>query len=112
MNNQQSTENQTQVNPTPNPNPYNPYYQMNQVRNQVPTVGNYIVMYLLQMIPLVNFILLIVWAVGGSGTPLWKTNYARANFILMAISIGISVLLALLFWGIIFAALGSLGDVF
>jgi len=84
---------------------------MNQVNNsvyQIPTMGNYIVVQLLAMIPIVGFILMIIWAVGGNDTPIWKSNYARAYFVMMAIGVGISILLSILFFGLIAAALGSM----
>jgi len=84
--------------------PPQPQYYPAAPDNRVPTVGNYIVVQLLAMIPLVGFILMIVWAVGGSGTPVWKSNYARAYFVMIAIGIGISVIFMLLF-GALFASL-------
>jgi len=84
---------------------------MNQVNSsiyQIPTMGNYIVVQLLALIPIVGFVLMIIWAVGGNDTPIWKSNYARAYWVMVAISIGISVLISILFFGIIAAALGSL----
>lgn len=64
--------------------------------NQIPTVGNFLVTLLLTSIPIVNLILLIIWAVGGGNTPLWKSNYAKATFILMAISIVVAILFSTL----------------
>lgn len=45
------------------------------------TVGQYIGMFLLLMIPIANIILLFVWAFGGD-INLNKKNYARASLIL------------------------------
>jgi hypothetical protein len=58
------------------------------------------------MIPLVGFILMIVWAVGGSNIPTWKSNYARAFFVMIAISIGIAILFSIVF-GILLTSLFS-----
>ena len=86
--------------PQPQYYPVNPLYE-------IPTIGNYVVIQLLAMIPLVGFILMIIWAVGGSGTPLWKSNYARAFFVMMAISIGISVLIIIAFGAVIASLVGG-----
>jgi len=72
-------------------------------------LGNYIVVQLLAMIPLIGFILMIIWAVGGSGTPIWKSNYARAYFAMMAIGIGISIIIMIAFGAIIASFIGGLG---
>jgi hypothetical protein len=83
-------------------------------QSQIPTVGNYVAMSLLAMIPLVGFILMIIWAVGGSGVPLWKSNYARAYFILVAIGFGIGIVLSILstvvFAGLFSALFSGLGS--
>ena len=54
------------------------------------TLGNWIVTLLLSYIPIVSFILIIVWAINAPNTS--KRNYARANLILMAISYIIVIL--------------------
>ena len=99
--------NQLQKPPNTNYNPPPPpqYYSPSPV-NRIPTIGNYIAVQLLAMIPLIGFILMIVWAVGGNNVPLWKSNYARAFFIMVAISIGITVLIYVVI-GIFFASLFS-----
>jgi len=74
-------------------------------QNQVPSVGDYIVVQLLGMIPIAGFILMIIWAVGGLNIPIWKRNYARAYFVMLAVIISISVTLSAMF-------LGLLGSVF
>ncbi|MCL2456987.1 MAG: hypothetical protein FWD19_05515 [Defluviitaleaceae bacterium] len=80
-----------------------PHYHANPT-NEIPTVGNFVVVQLLAMIPLIGFILMIIWAIGGSGTPLWRSNYARAFFVMMAIGIVISILMSI-FLGVILASL-------
>ena len=97
-------QNQNTMQPGPPPT-----YHMPTPQNlQIPTVGNYIVVQLLALIPIVGFVLMIIWAVGGGDTPIWKSNYARAYFVMMAISVGISILLSILFFGIFAAAIGSM----
>ena len=84
-------------------------YQTMRPVNEVPTIGNYIAVQLLAMIPLVGFILMIVWAIGGNNTPIWKSNYARAYFVMMAILIGISIVIGIAFGAVIAGLLGGLG---
>lgn len=69
-------------------------------KGKVPSVGEYLGMLILLAIPVLNAILLLVWAFG-SGAPTYKRNYARALLWLMAIS----AFLFLFLMG--FATLGS-----
>jgi len=71
-------------------------------------MGNYIVVQLMAMIPIAGFIFMIMWAIGGNEVPIWKSNYARAYFIMMAIGVGIAILMWILLFGIIMAAVGML----
>ena len=66
------------------------------------TVGDWIITYLLMSIPLVNIILMFVWAFG-SNTPASKANWAKAMLIIMLFGI---ILYAAIF--VIFG-LGMLG---
>ena len=59
------------------------------------TTGNWMLTILLMCIPLVNIILLCVWAFG-SNTPVSKANWAKASLILMGIAIGFYVVLLVL----------------
>ena len=61
------------------------------------TIGNWMLTYLLMCIPLVNFILLIVWAFGNN-TPISKANWAKASLIWMVIGI--------VFYVVLFVVLG------
>ena len=65
------------------------------VRNTIPlTVGNYIVMMIITAIPILNIIMLFVWAFS-KNTNLNKSNYAKANLIMIAIVICIYIILAI-----------------
>lgn len=66
------------------------------------TVGDWIITYLLMGIPLVNIVLMFVWAFG-SNTPASKANWAKAMLIIMLFGI---ILYAAIF--VIFG-LGMLG---
>jgi len=59
------------------------------------SVGNWFVTILLMAIPIVNIILLFVWAFG-SNTPECKANWAKASLIWFAIAIVFYVLFALI----------------
>ncbi|MEG1909900.1 MAG: hypothetical protein RR190_02910 [Bacteroidales bacterium] len=48
------------------------------------TMGNWLITLLLMAIPLVNFILLFIWAFG-TNTNTSKSNWAKASLVLMAI---------------------------
>tara|TARA_B100000965_G_C19024264_1_gene512407 strand:+ start:241 stop:459 length:219 start_codon:yes stop_codon:yes gene_type:complete len=52
--------------------------------NRVITVGNWIVVFILMAIPLVNLIMLFVWAFG-SGAPESQANFAKAYLLFLAI---------------------------
>jgi hypothetical protein len=74
------------------------------VKNETVSIGDWIVSYILMGIPLVGFIMLIVWAFG-SDAPQSKKNWARANLILMVIGFVIMIIL----YATIFAAAMSSG---
>ncbi len=59
------------------------------------SVGNWIITFIILGIPLINLIMLIVWALGGTPHPSKKT-FAQAFFVLLGISLCISVLVTLL----------------
>ena len=48
------------------------------------TTGGWVIVYLIMCIPLINIIMLFVWAFGG-GTPASKANWAKASLIWLAI---------------------------
>ena len=60
--------------------------------NDVVTTGNWIITYLIMCIPLINIIMLFVWAFGG-GAQASKANWAKASLIRIVISIILAILL-------------------
>lgn len=62
------------------------------------SVGDWVVTYLIMLIPLVNNIMLFVWAFSG-GTPVRKVNWAKASLIWLLIGV--------IFYIIVFAVLGA-----
>lgn len=64
------------------------------------TVGDWLITTLILIIPIVNIVMLFIW---GFGNPDPRRNYARASLIWMAISI----VLMLIFYGVVFAFIFS-----
>lgn len=77
----------------------------------VMTVKDWILTFLVSAIPIVNIIMLFVWAFGDN-TNLNKKNYAKASLILAAIFIAIYVVFLIIFFVILGAAGGMSGDNF
>jgi hypothetical protein len=63
------------------------------------TVGEWIVTFLIMSIPLVNIIMVFVWAFGG-GVNISKRNFFRAELILMLIMFGISIIILILLFAL------------
>ena len=59
--------------------------------NDVVTTGNWIITYLIMCIPLINIIMLFVWAFGG-GTQASKANWAKASLLWIVITIILVIL--------------------
>jgi hypothetical protein len=74
------------------------------VKNETVSIGDWIITFILSGLPLVGFIMLIVWAFG-SDAPQSKKNWARATLIIWLISVVIMIIL----WVTVFAALISSG---
>ena len=92
-------------NPAP-PNPQRVYSDYN-VSAPVMTVGNWIITMLIMCIPLVNIIMLIVWAASSTENPNRK-NWAVAQLIFMAVF----VILWILLFGMIMGMIGGLSEAF
>ncbi|MFV0419186.1 MAG: hypothetical protein ACK5KT_10715 [Dysgonomonas sp.] len=76
----------------------------NQTGNKsVVSIGDWVITMIIMMIPLVNLIMLFVWAFG-SGTSESKANWAKASLIFMLVGIIISIL----FGGAIIAAIAGM----
>ena len=86
MENYQPTENQGIQNPTPPTTPVQP------IQASVVGIGDWILTLIIMIIPLVNIIMLFVWAFG-AGTNHSKANWAKASLILMLIGIILGVVM-------------------
>lgn len=93
-------------------NPQQPYgnqsygsqgYGNQQQDNSPMSMGDYLILMLLTMIPLVGMILLFVWAFS-SGTNTNKANWAKATLVV----VGIVVVLYFVFFAMIMGSLASL----
>ena len=82
----------------------------NQVANKTEyqpiSVGDWIITMLLCSIPIVNFVMLCVWAFGSNTHPS-KKNYAKATLLVLVILTAIGILIAVLFG--VLAAVASNG---
>lgn len=102
----------------PNQQPVNPYGQpvnqyggqpMNQYGQPVPmapvvSVKEWMLTMLVMAIPIVNIIMMFVWAFSNGENPS-KANYFKASLIWAAIILGIYVLIIILIFGIFAAAM-------
>ncbi|WP_042170515.1 hypothetical protein [Paenibacillus gorillae] len=94
-----------ELNNEPQANPYNAGYNNQQV-SPVITVGEWMLMMLISIIPIVGIIMMFVWAFG-EGNPT-KKNYYKAALMWAAIVLVIYILIAVLFLGSMFAAFGNM----
>lgn len=72
------------------------------------SVFDWVVINVLMMIPLVNIIVLIIWALDANGNPN-RTNYAKAYLIIIAIQIVLAVVFLGAFLGLIFGLARNMG---
>lgn len=77
-------------------------YETDFQNKSVVSIANWIVTMILVAIPIINIIMLVVWAFSSS-TPKSKANWAKATLLLMVIGI----IFAMLFWGSIAAVVSS-----
>ncbi|NEW06983.1 hypothetical protein GK047_13310 [Paenibacillus sp. SYP-B3998] len=73
-----------------------------QPSNSVISLKEWMITILLMAIPIVNLIMLFVWAFGG-GTNASKSNYAKATLIWMGIGIVLYVIIFVLILGAAFS---------
>lgn len=66
------------------------------IRKETLSVGDWLITLIVTAIPIVNIIMLFVWAFG-SGTPTTKANWAKAALILVAIMIVLYIIVFAMF---------------
>ena len=75
--------------------------EQNQIGHQqapIVSVKEWLITNLIMMIPLVNIVMMLVWAFGSNTNPN-KANYFKASLILFAIVMAIYLVLAVVFFG-------------
>lgn len=72
--------------------------QIGQQQAPVVSVKEWLITNLIMMIPLVNIVMMLVWAFGSNTNPN-KANYFKAALILFAIVMVIYLVLAVVFFG-------------
>lgn len=107
---------QTKAFPRSAPAPQ-PVYQASVSASDIPpagskyeliTAGGYIGIFLLMGLPLIGFLLTVIWACGGC-RKLQKRNLARATLIMMAVALVISLILGVVFRGAVKKAAEEIG---
>ena len=63
------------------------------MNNNDVSIGDWILTLILTSIPIVNIVMLCIWAFGGDNTPVSKINWAKATLIIAAVSIGIALIM-------------------
>lgn len=89
-----------------------PAYQVPPQTGEVAPVlglGSYILMMIIAGIPIVGFIMLLVWAFGSNENPN-KKNYARAVLLIGVIGVALGLVIMLLTGGGLLAMLSSMSD--
>ncbi len=71
------------------------------------TIGDWLITFLIQAIPIVGFIMLFVWAFGGDTHPSKKT-WAQATLIFMVIVVVFTIILFILLGGIFMSIIQGL----
>ena len=61
--------------------------------NREVSIGDWILTMILTSIPVINIIMLCIWAFGGDNTPVSKKNWAKATLIIAAVSIVIALII-------------------
>lgn len=75
--------------------------EQNQISHQqapIVSIKEWLITNLIMMIPLVNIVMMLVWAFGSNTNPN-KANYFKATLILFAIVMVIYLVLAVVFFG-------------
>lgn len=82
--------------------------QLNLQQNYKPmTIGDWLITFLIQIIPLVGFVMLFVWAFG-DGTHPSKKTWAQASLLWLVIMIILAIIFFAAVWGIIMSMFGGM----
>ena len=83
--------------------PYQPF----QKQAEEITIGDWMITLLLSFLPIVNIVMLFVWAFGSNTNPS-KANWAKATLIWMVIGIVLAILIVLVIGTAFFSAVQSM----
>ncbi len=81
-------------------------YVAPQQSSPIVSLGDWFVSILLTSIPIVNIIMLLIWAFGNSANPS-KANWAKAMLLWMLVGIGIGILVFIVIGTALFHAMNS-----
>lgn len=82
--------------------------QFNLQQNYKPmTIGDWLITFLIQIIPLVGIVMLFVWAFGGDTHPSKKT-WAQATLLWFVIMIILFIIFFAALWGFIMSMFGGM----
>ena len=98
-------ENSQQSTPNAPPQNYNTGGYVPQ-QSEVTSVGDWMLTIFIMIIPLINIIMLFVWAFGG-GPKISKANWAKASLLWMLIMLVISIIIIILVGGALFSRILS-----
>lgn len=73
------------------------------------SIGEWVILYLIMMVPCVNIIMLFVWAFGKNEKKS-KSNYCKVQLIIMAIFIVLYIIMFVVFGAAMFSGLTSTGS--
>ena len=86
--------------------PAKPYQPFQKQADEV-TLGEWMITLLLSFLPIVNIVMLFVWAFGSNTNPS-KANWAKATLIWMAIGIVLAILFVVVIGTAFFSAIQSM----
>lgn len=72
------------------------------------SVKDWMITLFIMFIPLVNIIMLFVWAFGGDGRTPTKANWAKASLIWMAIFVALYIVIAVVFGAAMLSSMGNM----
>lgn len=78
-------------------------------RSETVSVGDWLITLLIGAIPLVNLVMLCVWAFGG-GAPPSKANFAKATLLWLVLTVLLSVLFYVVLGVSVLALFGAAGQ--
>ncbi len=79
---------------------YQPQYASNVETAPVMTIKDWVITSIIMVIPLVNIIMLFVWAFGGGVNPN-KANWAKAGLLVAAVGIGLYIIFGVIIFGLL-----------